>query len=259
MTPDELTVLRKEAAKFLAAVQELDGFAARREELKPPPVATELPLTAIRRVLAFPEDPIETDEAQKAAGTGLLARDDDGNLIEEDGIPEEMAAPSWEELESLAAYDSRLREFAKKYLAGAQWGARATHHALRRDEPIKLPGSAPDYRFPLPDPTISGAELHRIAEENKPESELRGDRSATWSKAVAAVEARLQGKPPARRDTLRRAARYLDAAVNGSLDRPPLEPSDDPAYEERIEQRFKQEFRLKEVKKGLGMADEDAG
>ena len=245
MTPDELDQLRDEASAFLQSVQELEKFAARREELRPPPSALEFPFWSIRRVLAFPEDPIEHDAAQRAPGTGLL-QTRDGELTE-------RPRPTDEELREWVPYEHRLQRFAEKYLARPQWGARATHVALQRDEAIVLPHKAPDRQVPVPGSWVSGRELARIAEATRPRKELRGNRDKTWMRARAAVQARLQGaRETPRRDALAEAARYLDAAVNGKLAGPndpvePLEPSDDPKYVQNIEKRFQGEGRLRAV------------
>lgn len=244
MTPEELDQLREEASAFLQSVQELEGFAARREELRPPPSALEFPFWSIRRVLAFPEDPIAHDAAHQTPGTGLL-QSEGGNLTDRP-----FPAEKWREL---AAYEERLRRFARLYLARPQWGARATHVALQRDEAIVLPHKAPDRQVPVPGSWVSGRELARIAEATRPRKELRGNRDKTWMRARAAVQARLQGaRETPRRDALAEAARYLDAAVNGKLAGPndpvePLEPSDDPKYVQNIEKRFQGEGRLRAV------------
>lgn len=120
-----------------------------------------------------------------------------------------------------------------------------------------LPRKAPDRQVPIPGSLISERELARIAEASRPRKVLRGNRDKTWMRATAAIEARLQGaKETPDRDALTQAARYLDAAVNGRLagrkgQVEPLEPSDDPQYEQKIEERFRGEGRQKEVRKGL--------
>lgn len=248
MTPDELDQLREEAGAFLQSVQELEGFAARREELRPPPSALKMPLWSIRRVLASTDDPIEHDAAHRTPGTGLLELEG-GELTERPSPAEE-----WRELK---AYDHQLRWFARRYLARPQWGARATHVALQSDEAIVLPRKAPDQQVPTPGPAIGVRELARIAEASRPRKVLKGNRDKTWIRATAAIEARLRGaKVTPHRDVLALAARYLDAAVNGKLAGPservePLEPSDDPLYVQKIEERFRGEGRQKEVRKGL--------
>ncbi|MET0510837.1 MAG: hypothetical protein ABW135_04050 [Thermoleophilaceae bacterium] len=54
------------------------------------------------------------------------------------------AAPSSHELEQLEAYVKRVEAFAKLYLAGPQWGARAVHEALRSGTEVRLPRPAPE-------------------------------------------------------------------------------------------------------------------
>lgn len=122
-----------------------------------------------------------------------------------------------------------------------------------------MPRSAADVRYPLRERTISGRELERIALAHASRaSEPIRDHSAAWSQALLVLEARSQGRVLAkdRRDAVRRAARYLNAAVNGRLGEvnetvSPLEPTDDPSYEERVEERLANEERLAAIRSAI--------
>lgn len=226
LSPTELRTLRREAASFLAKIQQSDGFERRRAELEPPPAALRLPWWSVRRLLREKPPP----------GTGVIgwAGPIDqplGSVVNAQEVPK----PSHQELEG---YAWRIEEFAARYLAGPEWGQRALHDALRSQRPIALPRARPEPRV-----MAKPSELAELARAHGPKAAIRGNREKTWSAAVAEIDSRLRGQPARRRDALARARRYLNAAINRELadsttPPDPLEPSDDPFYGQKAKARI---------------------
>jgi len=240
MTREELETLRREAAAFLTAVQNLDGFSQRRADLRPPGVGLSLPWWSIKRVLSLPSD------EGPPPGTGVLIWEPGAD--EEGGpVTRQRARPSFDELEELEAYVKRVQSFAKDYLAGPEWGARAVHEALRSNTEVRLPRPAAEAHVRVSEGHSAGwvrpSELPSLARRHAPRPELRGNRDSTWKAAVACIDARLQCRPAMRRDALQRARTYLNAAVNRGFSGDPVEPSDDPRYEARARARIERNLK----------------
>ncbi len=245
VTPEEFADLRREASEFLDAVQNLAGFSEARAQLIPPPAALALPMWSIRRLLTDPVGGLPSELTKNIPGTGLPGTgvlDRSGVGASPQDVPEKPR-PEYADLEQLEAYVGRVSRFADRFLLRTQWGARAVHEALRTDARIRLPRPAPEQWIqisPGPPSKIKDA-LMQLA----PKRELKtGGRPETWAHAVAGVEARLAGKPAARRYALARAKQWLDAAVNRKIAGPrdpvdPLEPSDDPMYDQKVEGRIR--------------------
>ncbi len=244
MTREEFQILRDEACGFLDAVQDLPGFSEERTKLAPPALALTFPMRSLRRILTLPD----AIPGAPPPGTGVLY----------DGMKEgfigprillERPRPEPEDLDVLDAYVGRVSRFAAQFLLRTQWGARAMHEALCNETRITLPMPAPDRHVRIGTPHSKGwipeGEIEEALRQLAPIKELgsRG-RTKTWAQAIAGVEARLAGKPAPSRSAVARARRFLDAAVNRKLAGPrdpidPLEPSDDPTYETKVNQRLR--------------------
>lgn len=114
MDSGELQALRGRARDLLGQLQDVPGFAARRAQLPQPPHA-------------FREAPWRVVLAQL------------------DGVARE-AYPWMEPHEPTTAeetYAKAVSDFARDFVFGAEWSARALHFALQRDQPIGLPPGRP--------------------------------------------------------------------------------------------------------------------
>jgi len=177
-------------------------------------------------------------------------------------VPVEVPKPTDAELEALSRYVAATEHFAAECLFGAQWSARALHDAVRRGAPIDLPTGRQDWVLPPvaaqitldPEQPLPRESLRELAEAilevtgHSGHSGLGDARRVTWDRSIEAIRRRLGGSaraggltPEKRQDreqqrnrerqALSQARRYLDAAVNGDFDLPPLELSDDPSWQ----------------------------
>jgi hypothetical protein len=265
--------LRDEVRTLLKNLQALDGFADQRRAL---PVVPEFAAGwPWRGVLAALEDrdagifvwewrladEVPRDLALLASSVeGHRRHSHDGRL--ELRVPLSPDLPDEPvRLDALYAYRQAVERFADRFVVGAQWSARAVHLALQTDEEIRLPQTWPegmvrppvDRRLVLdPDADVPRSRLRQLGQalidaatapsdessltDGVPELSTRG-RGQAWNGAVEAVRLRLSGKAGGHRSALLRAREFMDAAVNGRLGAPPLEPSDDPAFPKRERER----------------------
>lgn len=231
MLRDEFIHLRRESAAFLAAINEMTGFAERLGQLDAPAVVAAWPWAAIRRVITVPQ----------ATWTGLTPGLLRANAAELSYEPR----PGNDELEIIERYAARVDRFAAQYLANPSWGSRAVHDAARRRMAVKLPRARPE-KLIRTGGAMTFTELEALVEAHRPRRELRGSRTATWNGAVEAVRSRLASQPvsTANRQHLSAARRYLEAAIDRELPAAgratdPVEPTDHPLWEQHVNDRIK--------------------
>lgn len=216
----------------------MPGFAAKRqrEVLRCPEIALSWPWHAVQLVLTG-----------RAPGLLRSRTTEDGNRE----IVRLDRAPSESMVAELERYKDSLADFSRSYLFDAEWAPRALHDAQRTGEAVKLPRGK-HVRDELPEAGVLLEVLEHIVRELAPaELESKRSRDKTWEGALAATRLRLEGVAldPAARVHLHRARRYLDAAVNRTIqprhtEHDPLEPSDRADYAQVVRGEDKEVARL---------------
>jgi hypothetical protein len=230
MVREEFIALRRETRAFLANIQLLPGFGARLAALDPPAAVVDWRWAGIKRVLTVPGETVE------GLPPGILRWTEHG--------PKDEPPPDYDVLTSIDEYAVRVEQFARKLLINVSWGPRVVHEALRTGTAIELPHARPEPLIRIGAATLT--ELEVIVRLHRPRRELRGTRRTTWTGAVAAVQARLEGRPVSERNRQHAssARRYLEAAVNRELPNPgqtvdPVQPTDHPLWEAHVAQRIR--------------------
>jgi hypothetical protein len=150
----DLQMLRSEASKVLREIQELPGFAEKLRSL--PRLPGERRHWTWRAVLfvCHGEEPRSTSwvwqPASEVASEELvrLAREKVGHSeLRGDRefllVPTQDPKPPAKVRIEVEHYHDKIADFAKRYVLGAEWSARAVHHAVRRQSPVTLPQAPP--------------------------------------------------------------------------------------------------------------------
>lgn len=243
MTPEELKVLRSEAASFLDSLQALPGFAERRDDLpEVPESAHSLPFWSLRRLAHSDNsgkvvwrrwfsdeeapDPDSILRLQEAKKLGYPVRVDFDDGVTMWRLPEYVVLTESEIRDELESYREAIDRFAKRVLLNAQWAASAVHDALIAGLPIALPAAPLSFEAPIvlePGDVWPRSQLRALGESlltigaSPGQEELPSRRDAVWQGALKALASELASTPMTgtERSNRSRARKLLDGAVNG--------------------------------------------
>jgi hypothetical protein len=279
VTNEEFRTLRTEARGVLRRVQALPGFAAKRERevLRCPEIALTWPWHAVqlaltgrppgllrsrttedgnREIVRLDRRPLESTIAELGTYVDSIVRFSRAYLFGAEWSARALhdAQRSGGKAKLPRARPDQWIELRVKavLLGDLERIVRELRDAQHSEGEVKRPHAKPDQWIELPVKPVRLGDLEGIVRElAPPKLKAEGSRKATWNGALNATRRRLAGATltPTDRVNLHRARRYLDAAVNRTIqprhaDRDPHEPSDRGDYAKVVREEDKEIARL---------------